>query len=86
MHCCPFFIILPENCGLDLLPKKFTESLAILPGMDLAAFLRVHETGEKIAGEVYTAKKQRDALTAVSRKDRDKVQQWLKDMDNLFQL
>jgi 16S rRNA C967 or C1407 C5-methylase (RsmB/RsmF family)/NOL1/NOP2/fmu family ribosome biogenesis protein len=33
---------------LDFLPKKFTESLAGLPGMDLAAFLRVHEAGEKI--------------------------------------
>ncbi|ACU63892.1 methyltransferase RsmF C-terminal domain-like protein [Chitinophaga pinensis] len=33
---------------MDFLPKKFTDTLSGLPGMDLAAFLRIHEAGEKI--------------------------------------
>ncbi|PSL31874.1 methyltransferase RsmF C-terminal domain-like protein [Chitinophaga ginsengisoli] len=33
---------------MDFLPKKFTDTLTGLPGMDLAAFLRVHEAGEKV--------------------------------------
>jgi len=38
----------------------------------------------KKAGDVYTAKRQRDTLTAVAKKDTEKVAQWVKDMDNLF--
>lgn len=38
----------------------------------------------KKGGDVYTAKRQRDTLTAVAKKDTEKVAQWVNDMDNLF--
>lgn len=38
----------------------------------------------KTAGDVYTAKRQRDTLSAVAKKDEGKVAQWVKDTSNLF--
>lgn len=38
----------------------------------------------KTAGDVYTAKKQRDSITPVAKKDQEKVAQWVKSLDNLF--
>lgn len=38
----------------------------------------------KTAGDIYTAKRQRDTLSAVAKKDVGKVAQWVKNMDNLF--
>lgn len=38
----------------------------------------------KTAGDVYTARRQRDTLPAVAKKDEGKVAQWVRNMDNLF--
>lgn len=38
----------------------------------------------KTSGDVYTAKKHRDSITPVAKKDQEKVAQWIKSLDNLF--
>jgi len=38
----------------------------------------------KSSGEVYAPKKQKDSITAVAKKELEKVTQWIKDTDNLF--
>lgn len=38
----------------------------------------------KTSGQVYAPKKQKDSITAVAKKDLEKVNQWIKHTDNLF--
>jgi 16S rRNA C967 or C1407 C5-methylase (RsmB/RsmF family)/NOL1/NOP2/fmu family ribosome biogenesis protein len=49
---------------VGFLPDAFTNTLAALPDMDLAAFLRVHEAGEKITSLRINPNKIRDEATA----------------------
>lgn len=49
---------------MDFLPETFTNTLAALPEIDLAAFLRVHAAGEKITSLRINPNKIREEATA----------------------